>query len=184
MHKTSHFRSNRFGLTPLGYSTEAAYRSHIALARGRGPSPRLELKSARAYWALAHDLEPDDGPYLSEVGERALTLKQLGEALAICGQSREMVGAVVARLSARGFLEPVGRDVHRRCEPTLGTAESELANAEHELALARRELAHEGPPQRSEVGDDNDVLRLRLAISRVVVARWFLTSFLGPRRKP
>jgi hypothetical protein len=59
---------------------------------------------ASASWAHTHGLEPADGPYLVELSARPLTLKQLGEALAIHGQSRQMIGEAVERLILTGFL--------------------------------------------------------------------------------
>jgi hypothetical protein len=71
----------------------------------------VAFEGARSEWARSHGLEPDDGAYLVELSARALTLKQLGEALAVCSQSREMVLLTIRRLVARGFVRQVHGNV-------------------------------------------------------------------------
>lgn len=95
-------RSARFCLSSTGRTTEAAYRSGVA--RARGPDRRALFESERSQWALAHRLEPDDGVYLVELVLRPLTLAQLGEGLAICSQTRDMVKRAVERLVERGYV--------------------------------------------------------------------------------
>jgi hypothetical protein len=84
---------------------EAAYRSHIAAVRGARAGTAFER--ARCAWASSHGLEPDDGAYLVELSTRPLTLKQIGEGLAVCSQSREMVLRTIGRLVSRGFVREV-----------------------------------------------------------------------------
>jgi hypothetical protein len=73
-----------------------------------GPTIHRDLASERAAWARVHGLEPDDGAYLVELSFRPLTINQLGEALAIYSQTREMVSETVDRLVVGGFLRVVG----------------------------------------------------------------------------
>jgi hypothetical protein len=94
--------SPRFRLSTRGHSTEAAYRHTVTSMPGR-IRPRLNVP-ASAQWAAEHGLDPDDGPYLVELASRPLTIAQLGEALAIHSQSREMVALAVDRLLCRGFV--------------------------------------------------------------------------------
>jgi hypothetical protein len=63
----------------------------------------------RLVWAETEGLEPSDAPYLVELTFRPLTLAQLGEALAIHGQTREMINMAVDRLVLGGFLTVEGR---------------------------------------------------------------------------
>lgn len=176
MHTSSSLRtlrnSARVRLSPRGHSTEAAYRSHVAGASG--PSRREAFESARAQWALRHGLEPDDGAYLGELRIIALTIKELGEALAICGQTREMVSDTVRRLLARGFLERLEAGESRRTSPSLDRARRELSTAEQELAVVSRELEADHIVDRRMITD-----QLRQAMSRVVDARRFLESISG-----
>jgi len=104
-------RTVRFRLSTRGRSIEAAYRSRVDVTRG--PTRRTEFESARSEWASSHGLEPDDGVYLAELRGGALTLKQLGEELAVCGQKRDMISAVLLRLVSRGLVERVARDGRR-----------------------------------------------------------------------
>jgi len=88
---------------------EVKYRGEIARASGR-----CLFEAARAGWATAHGLEPDDGAYLVELVERPLTLSQLSEALAICSQTREMVVLTMERLVSRGYVEAKSEIVTQR----------------------------------------------------------------------
>jgi hypothetical protein len=60
--------------------------------------------SASASWAAKFELHPDDGMYLTEIGERPLTLSQLGEALAVCSQSQEDIKRCLVRLLGVGLV--------------------------------------------------------------------------------
>jgi hypothetical protein len=53
-------RSQRFGLSTSGRDAEAAYRSTIVASRAR--AGRVSYDSARAEWAKALGIEPDDAP--------------------------------------------------------------------------------------------------------------------------
>lgn len=165
-------RSARFRLSSRGHSTEAAYRSHVASAHG--PTRRKAFECARSEWALCHGLEPDDGAYLGELRIVALTVKELGEALAICGQTREMVSTTVGRLLSRGFLEQLASNEPRLAGPSFERVRQELAAAESELAVVSREFEVNHTVDRRMIGAS-----LRQAVSRVVVARRFLESLSG-----
>jgi hypothetical protein len=97
----------RFDLSARGRTSEAAYRRSASMAPGR--RARSADGHASVVWAIEHGLEPADGPYLIELAARPLTLNQLGEALAIHSQSREMIGFAVARLVSKGFVRMAGR---------------------------------------------------------------------------
>lgn len=123
---------------------------------------------------MCHGLEPDDGPYLSELRIAALTVRELGEALAICGQTREMVSTTVARLLSQGFLQRVTKDEPRRAGPSFKNAQQELMTAETELDAINRTF------NTNHISDQRIVSKsLRQAISRVVVARRFLETLSG-----
>lgn len=162
----------RVRLSSRGHSTEAAYRSHVAAAHG--PSRRKAFECARSEWALCHGLEPDDGAYLGELRVIALTVRELGEALAICGQSQEMVSTTVGRLLSRGFLEKVAVGEPRQAGPSFERIRKELAIAEVELDSISREFEADHTVDRRMIGTS-----LRQAVSRVVVARRFLESLSG-----
>lgn len=100
-------RVARFRLSTRGRSMEAAYRSQVDVTRG--PTRRTAFESARSEWASSHGLEPDDGVYLVELREGSLTLNELGEQLAVCGQKREMISTVLLRLVSHGLVERVTR---------------------------------------------------------------------------
>jgi len=161
----------RVRLSSRGHSTEAAYRSHVA---AKGPIQRKALHSAQSEWALAHGLEPSDGAYLTELRIAALTLEELGEALAICGQTQQMVAETVDRLVERGFVElrPSGS---QKPGPSLKRVRQELATAELELDAISREFEADHDIDRRMIG-----ATLRQAVSRVMVARRFLESLTTP----
>lgn len=165
-------RSARVRLSSRGHSTEAAYRSHVAAANG--PSRRKAFERARTEWALCHGLEPDDGAYLGELRVVALTVRELGEALAICGQTGEMVSTTVGRLLLRGFLEKVAVGEARESGPSFERIRKELAIAETELDSISREFEADHNIDRRMISTS-----LRQAVSRVVVARRFLESLSG-----
>ncbi len=107
----------------------------------RDPRPLCEVAPLaslpRSVWASCHGLEPDDGAYLSELSVGALTIRQLGEALAVCGQSREMITSTVNRLASKGFLDALARG-EPSSELTVESARLELATACVELDCVRR----------------------------------------------
>lgn len=98
-------RGQRFTLSAYGRTVTAAYRSNIAAAGTAGG--RGAFEAARAAWAELFELRPDDGMYLSEVANKSLTLAELGEALAVCSQSRDDVAKCVQRLFHAGLVTPV-----------------------------------------------------------------------------
>jgi plasmid stability protein len=161
--------SARVRLSSHGHSTEAAYRSHVSGANG--PNRRKAFEYARAEWAQCNGLEPDDGAYLGELRIATLTIKELGEALAICGQTREMVSDTVKRLLSRGFLEKIVAGEPRSAGRSFHRARQELSTVEYELTSISRELETDHIVDRRMIGD-----RLRQATSRVVDARRFLES--------
>lgn len=166
-------RSGKFLLSSRGSSTEAAYRAHVRVTRGS--TRRLAFDGARAEWAQAHGLEPDDGVYLSELSSGSLTLEQLGEGLAVCSQTREMISAALVRLISGGFVEQLTRGQTERNGPTHETAHEELVMAENDLVVARCDVGG------GNAGGGRMITEpLRQAVFRVVAARRFRDSF-SPR---
>jgi hypothetical protein len=92
----------RLRLSERGQSIEAAFRRAVSPTRGR--ILRRDDIAATLLWAGEHGLEARDGPYLVELASRPLTVEQLGEALAIHGQTREMIGVTVQRLVSKGLV--------------------------------------------------------------------------------
>jgi len=162
-------RSARVRLSSRGHTTEAAYRSHVASASGS--TRRKAFERARSEWALCHGLEPDDGAYLGELRVAALTVKELGEALAVCGQTGEMVSSTVGRLLSRGFIERISADAPRRGGPSFERVREELATAEIELEAVSRRFEADHIVDRRMIGAS-----LRQAVSRAMVARRFLEN--------
>lgn len=162
----------RVRLSSRGHSTEAAYRSHLT---AKGPVQRKALHSAQSEWALSHGLEPSDGVYLGELRIAALTLEELGEALAICGQTQTMVSETVDRLVERGFLEQLRPSGSQKAGPSFERVRQELATAELELDAISCEFEADHDMDRRMIGAS-----LRQAVSRVMVARRFLESLTSP----
>ena len=97
---------SRLKLSARGSEAETIYRSQVSSPSG--PTLHHSLVAERTSWASLHGLEPDDGAYLLELSFRPLTMGQLGEALAVYSQTREMVSATVQRLVVHGLIEVVG----------------------------------------------------------------------------
>lgn len=95
-------RTQRFALSAYGRTVTAAYLSSIAAVSG--PGNRGAFQAACSAWAELFELRPDDGMYLAEVQAKSLTLAELGEALAICSQSRDDVTRCVQRLFQAGLV--------------------------------------------------------------------------------
>jgi hypothetical protein len=96
--------TQQFTLSSHGRTVAAAYRAEIAAASGRG-----SFDAACTAWATRFELLPADGAYLTEIRSSPSTLRQLGEALAICSQSREDVRVSVTRLVEVGLVVTVSR---------------------------------------------------------------------------
>jgi hypothetical protein len=98
-------RSQRFTLSAHGRTVTAAYRS--AISATRGSDRRGAFHAACISWAALFELRPEDGMYLAEVAAKSVTLAELGEALAICSQSRDDVLRCVRRLFDAGLVTPL-----------------------------------------------------------------------------
>jgi len=96
-------RSRRFVLSHQGRAVEADYMSAMAVARGKGG--RGAFENARVDWASRHALEADHGFYLVEIRREPITISALGEALAVCSQSREDILRCVERLVEVGLVQ-------------------------------------------------------------------------------
>jgi len=82
-------RSRKFVLSRQGRVIQAEFIRAVVAARGIGGQPAFE--AARREWAARHALHIDHAMYLSEVRREPISLTGLGEALAICSQSRDDV---------------------------------------------------------------------------------------------
>jgi len=159
----------RFSLSLRGFSTNFAYQSCVATVTER--PVRSAVQAACADWAYAHGLEPQDGAYLKELEDRPLTLRQLGEALAVSGQTREMIVSTVTRLVGMGFVEEAAGKLREAADPPPRRAADELSDALVELERVRDQLERPAPANRRLV-----VGSLRRAIRRVVSARNYLEA--------
>ena len=90
-----------------GAAAESRYRAEIVTARAVGG--RASYDAARAAWCEALGLEPDDGVYLGELRDGALTMPQIVEALRTCGHKRSQTIEAIARLLDLGLVEAAPR---------------------------------------------------------------------------
>ncbi len=95
-------RSRKFALSPRGYEAEQDYRERIVASRAN--AGRDSFDSARAAWAVAHNLQPDDGLYLAEVKSGPINLVQIIAALEACGKTRPDAISAMERLDDNGLL--------------------------------------------------------------------------------
>ena len=161
--------SSRFQLSPRGDAAGAAYRA--AVRAGQPAGGRTSFETARTRWAACHGLAADDGAYFSELATGSATLRELGEALAVCGQSREAVREVVGRLLQTGFLDQVTKRSSQEQAPALEKATTELTTACVELEMQKDLQSASASGDRSHMGSP-----LHRAFFRVVAARRFLDS--------
>ena len=80
----------------------SAYRAGITAAGTSGDHGAFARASAA--WAAKYELSPDDGMYLAELERTPVTLAQLGEALAVCSQSRDDISRCIKRLVRAGVV--------------------------------------------------------------------------------
>jgi len=97
-------RSRKFMLSSRGREVEQDYREKIVASRSA--EGRVSFDSARAAWASAHNLQPDDGLYLAEVKAGPISLVQIISALETCGKTRTEAIAALERLDDNGLLSP------------------------------------------------------------------------------
>ncbi len=97
-------RSRKFVLSPRGCEVEQDYREKIVASRAA--EGRSSFDSARAAWASAHNLQPDDGLYLAEVKAGPVSLAQIVASLETCGKTRQDAIAALERLDDNGLLSP------------------------------------------------------------------------------
>jgi hypothetical protein len=133
----------------------------------------VAFEEAVASWAGNRGLEPRDGAYFVEFAGGATSLRELGEGLAICGESRETVISTVTRLSDRGMITAVPRGKQRAHVPTVTTAEMEVMTAE--LKLEECEGSDDDAPTECRIVAEP----LRQALSRLVDARRYLAAALA-----
>ena len=98
-------------------------------------------------------------------------MRQLAEALAVCGQTQEMVGWAVDRLVSRGLVDLVSRGAKAPDGPTLETATQGVATAQIELDFVRLQFLPSHGADRRMIGSP-----LREALFRVVAARRLLAG--------
>lgn len=97
-------RGQRFLLSARGAEAEAAYRAAILEVRAMG---RNALELAQKRWAEPLGLESCDGLLLSELRPGKRSLSELSKALEVCGTTAPQVRDRIARLVARGLVEPI-----------------------------------------------------------------------------
>lgn len=95
-------RSHRFVLSERGIGAELEYREKIVTARGE--PGRASFDAARTAWAASYGLSVDDGLYLGELSQGAITLAQLVTALESCGKSKLDAIAALDRLAEAKML--------------------------------------------------------------------------------
>jgi len=95
-------RSRKFVLSRRGRVVEADFIRAVVAARSIGGQQAFE--TARREWADRHALDTDHAMYLSEVRRKAISLSDLGEALAICSQSRDDILRRMERLVELGLV--------------------------------------------------------------------------------
>ena len=89
-------RNQRFTLSPTGIAAELAYRTEIVASRAR--EGRASYDSARAAWATAHGIEPDDGLYLGELTGKPKNVQEVATAVESCGKSRHDALSAMERM--------------------------------------------------------------------------------------
>ncbi len=98
-------RGQRFALSTTGAGCEAEYRTRIVASREE--AGRASYDAARAAWALAYALQPDDGLYLGEVRSGPMTLGEMVESLESCGKTHRDALSALERLLDRGLITAV-----------------------------------------------------------------------------
>jgi hypothetical protein len=97
-------RGQKFSLTEVGASAEAAYRTAVAEARGGG---RSALDGALQAWAQPHGLAPNDGVVLGELRDGKAGVTDLVRGLEPAGFAPEEIRAAIERLVTAALLEPL-----------------------------------------------------------------------------
>lgn len=164
--------TERIWLSTRGFATEAMCPVAAFITADEGSCERLT--SERDQWAYCHGLEPLDGEYLRELRRRPLTLSQIGEGLAILGQTRQMVEGAVHRLRALGLVESSEPDT-ADLQPRTEAIEVELVAALEDLNAVLEEVETDAPLDRRTAG-----LVLRRAMSRVLAARHYAGVLTAP----
>ena len=166
--------TTRLFLSAKGHAASLAYETYTGRSGARGGNRRQLYETAREHWAWCHGTKPDDGPYLLEIAG-GTTRRQLGEALAICSQSVEMVASAVTRLHSLGLVRLLGaRSTPLGVAPTLAVASGELEAALADYAVARGEVAP--TPHRDRYVATP---RFRHAMFRVISAQAFFDKLSG-----
>ena len=98
-------RSQRFQVSDTGREAGSSYRELIVASRSEGG--RQSFDAARGAWATRFSLDPNDGLYLGELKDAALTLDELNEALEGCGTKRADVKVAMERLVKAQLIELV-----------------------------------------------------------------------------
>ncbi len=156
----------RFKLSARGFATAALCPKRPAEHATDGSWERLH--SERAQWAYAHGLQPLDGAYLCELRRRPLTLSQLGEALAVLGQTSQMVALAVAQLGGLGLVEPAPGSISDDRGAPRQDVEAELSAALDDLQHVLRSVENQGELAHRTAG-----VKIRRAVGRALAARRF-----------
>ncbi len=160
---TFHPEASTFVLSAHGYAVEALCPPAALVTATDGSWERLIAE--RAQWAYSHGLEPSDGEYLREFRRRGLTLSQLGEALAVHGQTAQRVCGALDRLRSLELVEELDAEEPAN-DPTDSRAAAELHVALGELSrkLSRAAVERALDPRSGSIA-------IRRAIHRVIAAR-------------
>ncbi|MCR9165339.1 MAG: hypothetical protein ACE37F_24035 [Nannocystaceae bacterium] len=153
----------RFTLSPRGYAIEAMCPGRAFVTQLDGSWDRLN--SERAQWAYSHGLEPVDGAYLHELRRRRLTASQLGEALAVFGESSQRIERCLHRLADLGLIEPTLLDTDPELPAQLAL-DGELDAALEDLHRVLTEVDGTEALDRRQAS-----VILRRAMARVIAAR-------------
>lgn len=162
-------RSVFFSLSARGAAALFTYRGHVRLARGR--DRRRVFDTVRAHWASSLGLEPDDGAYLVQLATGSSSFRELGEALAICGQSTDHVTSTITRLLTIGIVKQHATRKEDGCYPTIEAAT-------HELETALVDYSEQRPRPTEPPAHEEKLMSptLRAAFFRVVAARSLLAD--------
>jgi hypothetical protein len=98
-------RAQQFALSARGAELVTQYQEAIVASRKQ--EGRASFDAARAGWASAHQLQEDDGLYLSEFRQGPLNLKAVVDALADLEKRRPDAVSAVNRLVGKGLLSPL-----------------------------------------------------------------------------
>lgn len=96
-------RSQRFRLTAKGEDANQVWKVKLATVQSQG---KTVFDAARAEWAKALSITPDDTAFLTELAPASLRVEDIEKAFADLGVSRQSVKDSLLRLYEAGLVEP------------------------------------------------------------------------------